>query len=560
MLGGNSDTHAWNIARGFQNTNSPYCNYWDGGRGGQNLFVALRDCNIFLENIHKAVDLNEKERELWIAEVKFLKAFYHFFLLRSYGPIPIIDKNIPVSGNIDEVRVYREPVEKVAEYIVSLLDEVAEELPSYIVLETKDMGRATKPMALALKAKTLTLIASPMFNGNPYYQDMKDNRGIHLFPTTEDPAKWQAAALAIEEAIESAHEAGHGLYYYDRHDPLSDETKAKLNIRGSVTERWNKEIIWGSSRSSNHLQRLSVIGFGTGHIEENILTTMSVTLDVAERYYSKNGVPIEECKDFDYNNRYQTGIVGADNRFLMLQGYETANLHFNREPRFYASLFFDGSAIYMYSGTASTDNPSTMHYSRMKRGQHGGLGGGNNGYSITGYIPQKFLNVQTYTIDAYPSLRVYRYAFPYIRLADLYLMYAEALNEIKTAPDNEVCFWINEVRTRASLKGVHESWTQHSSRPDKVNTQVGMREIIRRERLIELSLEGEAYWDLLRWKEAENVMNRPIRGWTVTEENTGDYYNVRVIETPRFGVRDYLMPISQGSMDRNNNLIQNPMW
>src|SRR3546814_14026130 len=92
-------------------------------------FTALRDCNIFLENIHKPFDLEDYERDEWIAEVKFLKAFYHFWLLRMYGPIPVIRENIPIRAGTDKTQQYREPVDSVVSYIVQLLAEAADVLP-----------------------------------------------------------------------------------------------------------------------------------------------------------------------------------------------------------------------------------------------------------------------------------------------------------------------------------------------------------------------------------------------------------------------------------------------
>ena len=89
-----SDFDPWMIARGQQNTNDPYMNHWEGKRGGRALYNALRDCNIFLENVedtNKVPDLTSPMRQRWIGEVKFLKAYYHFLLFRMYGPIVIVD-------------------------------------------------------------------------------------------------------------------------------------------------------------------------------------------------------------------------------------------------------------------------------------------------------------------------------------------------------------------------------------------------------------------------------------------------------------------------------------
>ncbi len=75
------------------------------------MFRGIRDCNIFLENIDKVPGMQEREKKRWIAEVKFLKAYYHFWLLRMYGPIPLIKKTIPISATVDGVKVQREPVD-----------------------------------------------------------------------------------------------------------------------------------------------------------------------------------------------------------------------------------------------------------------------------------------------------------------------------------------------------------------------------------------------------------------------------------------------------------------
>lgn len=117
--------NAWEIGRGEQNSNDPYQNYWDGLNGGTNLWTAIRDCNIFLENIDKPLDLQQYERNRWIAEVKFLKAYYHYYLFMLYGPIPIMDNNISIDASAEEVRRYRDPVDDVVNYISNLLDDAA---------------------------------------------------------------------------------------------------------------------------------------------------------------------------------------------------------------------------------------------------------------------------------------------------------------------------------------------------------------------------------------------------------------------------------------------------
>lgn len=138
-------------------------------------------------------------------------------------------------------------------------------------------------------------------------------------------------------------------------------------------------------------------------------------------------------------------------------------------------------------------------------------------------------------------------------------MYAEALNEVKAAPDAEVYEYIDKVRERAGLLGVVESWAAHSKNPQKPATKEGMRKIIQQERMIELSFEGQRFWDLRRWKLALDYMNRPIRGWDISGRNL-NFYNVTTVYTPRFEFKDYFWPIRERERINNPNLVQNLGW
>lgn len=126
--------------------------------------------------------MTEGERARWIAEVTFLKAYYHYYLWVRYGPIPTTDTNILVSAGPDKVRVYRDPSDDVVDYIVSTIDKALPDLFEQVTSESQELGRITKPIALAIKAKCLAYAASPLYNGNPYYANYVDNRGVHLFP------------------------------------------------------------------------------------------------------------------------------------------------------------------------------------------------------------------------------------------------------------------------------------------------------------------------------------------------------------------------------------------
>jgi hypothetical protein len=543
---------AWNIARGLQNSNTVLCNYWDGNDGGTPLFVAIRDCNIFLENIDKPTGIDPYEKEKWIAEVKFLKAYYHFYLMRMYGPIPIIRENLPITATPDEVRIYRDPVEDVANYIISLLDEAAEVLPSAVVNTTEEMGRATKTIVLAVKAQVLTLMASPLFNGNPYYRNFADNRGTILFPQESDPAKWEKAATAIKEAIDLAEtEDNRKLFTFKEPVTTTPALIQEMSLRGAVTERWNEEIIWGSTKGDGPLQLLCTIRTVSGTPSGNF-SAIAPTLEEAELFYTANGLPITEDREYIqlYPDIYATSVAGSADANYIRPGFETANLHFKREPRFYSSLIIDGGYLF--------GNGNVLRNTDLKFGTMGG--GSSQNYSITGYFPKKLVNRES--VLATNGWTEHLYSYPVIRLSDLYLLYAEALNEMKAAPDDEVYEYIDKVRERAGLKGVRETWTSSASlHPEYINSKDRMREIIHRERRIELAFEPAPYWDILRWKEAEALWNRkPIRGWNNFGTNAATFYQVTTVGTSNFSYKEYLTPIRQSSLDRNPNLVQNPGW
>jgi hypothetical protein len=248
--------------------------------------------------------------------------------------------------------------------------------------------------------------------------------------------------------------------------------------------------------------------------------------------------------------------VPAEDRFNLKQGYTTAYLNVDREPRFYADLAFDGS-IWYGQGFFEDNPPSNLLYVASKKGQavreyHIGQ------FSATGYWPKKLVNYQN--VIGRTSYKVKRYPWPVMRLADLYLLYAEAKNEADDAPGSEVYKYINLVRKRAGLKSVQYSWSHYSVNPDEYKTKEGMRKIIHRERLIELAFEAKRFWALRRWKEAIDKLNTPITGWSIDNSKAEDYYKKRIVYQQKFSVRDYLWPISEDALLANPTLKQNPGW
>lgn len=500
------------------------------------------------------------ERERWTGEVEFLKAYYHFYLMRMYGPIPIVDENAPESAEPEDLYYKRKPIDDVVNFISDLLDQSAEKLPERIIDENTELGRATKSIALAIKARLWMLAASPLFNGNPDYASFVDKDGIQLVNTTVDPTKWEKAKDAVKAAIEMAEANNAQLYEYtnDRYN-LSTETKTQLNIRNAVTERWGDEVVWGLSNSYfvNEALCMPPMARGVNVDRFQLQGVWGAPIKVAKQFYTKNGVPIEEDKTLDFSNYMTTRAAVSTERFYIEPGYVTARLNYDREPRFYASLGFDGGRWYMKDGASSGSDENSM-YVQAKNAERSGVGHFTN-WNETGYFIKKLVHWESTTnSNNAPTWKAY--PWPEVRLAELYLSYAEALNEVNGG-STEAIAYIDKIRERAGLQGVVTSWTNFSKSPTKFQSKEGLRSIIQRERLIELAFEGQRFWDLKRWKLSAEYLNQDITGFSISGKTAATYNVERTVFNQTFiSPRDYLWPIGNYETRRNPLLVENPGW
>lgn len=549
--------HAWYIQRGYQApTTDQRCNYWQGTNGGKDLYQGIRDCNIFIENIARVPDLERWEREQWIAEAKFLKTYFHFCLVRMYGPVPIKDVNLDIDAEIDEVRVYRNTLDECFDYIVKSLDAIlaSGKLPDKIISEATELGRITNGIVRAVKAEVLIYAASPLFNGNGDYTNFTDGRGIEIFcPQKTDEqrrARWQAAAAACAEAIEFLEGQGVTLYKSQERG-YTDATNYKLSIRGAVSEPWNSELIWGYTGTRTRSMQAQAIPRGLYSNAAISQGNASVPVQIAELFYTKNGVPVDEDVTWDYSGRFTVKTVPEADFALMKAGYETVKFNLDREYRYYADLAFDGN-VWFGQGKTDESNPTYVQCKSLQPCSNVTLAQ----YNMTGIWPKKYVNPRTIVST---SISYVDYPWPVMRLAGLYLYYAEALNECGESYE-KVLPYIDPIRERAGIPDVATSWDTYTNSPGKYKTQEGMRQIIHRERAIELCFEGHRFWDLRRWKEAYTAFNKAVTGWTLDERTADLYFSESLVFTQTFGIKDYFWPVPNEEIYANPNTVQNYGW
>ena len=554
------------LMKGQQNVSSPLMGYWSGfsatGRGQGSLWEGIRSCNTLIDNIDLVVDMDQTEKNQWKAEAKFLKAYFHFLLVRNYGPIPIVDVNLPISASDEAVRLDRKTVDECFSYIVETIDAAIAGLPEKII-GNNDVGRIDQVIATAMKAKVLLYSASPLFNGNTsLYGDFVNADGVHFFNQNEETSKWELAANAAKEALDVAITNGATMYYFTDTAPSFDTNnfqfkliRDQYNNRFSITDPWNSELIWGNSSPVTNgqwwqIQSPALMKDPSSSSVEASWQWLSPSLRIAETYYTKNGLPIDEDLSFDYSDRYGRTTVAFNQRFYAQFANRTAKLNLNREPRFYASLGFDRGINRTWGNIWNL---------KMRKGEVHGRVANTGDYLVTGYALKKLVH-QDSEGDAYN--KSITYPWPMMRLSELYLNYAEALNEF-SGPSTEVYEALNKIRERAGIPTIQDAWSNvtYAKSLNKHTDKDGLREIIQQERMIELAFEGHRYYDIRRWKLAEKYFTTPIKGWSVDEDSEANYYQIMDVSQRSFNTpRDYLQPISFTELSRNPKLIQNPGW
>ncbi|MDR2388818.1 MAG: RagB/SusD family nutrient uptake outer membrane protein [Tannerellaceae bacterium] len=576
---------AMNIMRGNQTASDPQLGYWQGTGGASHLYKGIRNANIFLEKIDLVSDMPPQEIAEWKSQVKFLKAYFHFILLRSYGPIIIYDEAMPADATGDDVYKTRSKVDDCFDYIIKLIDESIPDLRE--TTSSTNLGQINQIIAKAMKARILLYRASPFYSGNKeYYEDFLDLDGKPYFPvydTQEDTKrKWKDALDAVEEALTACDNAGVELYHYEKAmfaydrndaDTVPERMQTLYDLRMLVCDPWNKELIWGLSNVdagadpiSNFTNIMlpdsylpgSELANNSTHCDQNV----GATYHMLETYYTKNGLPPEEDQSFNWASRHNIIVTpGVETleyeayRGFLQPGASTIYFYTNREPRFYANLGITGGYWRAHEMKISTDFLADSYY-----GGGGFLSAKADNYIYTGIGIQKFVHPES---KAGHWMRLVAFPFPVIRLADLYLMKAEALNEYLDAPTQDVYDAINAVRTRAGIPAVEASWGGEFVKADfldKHKTKDGMREIIKRERANELAFEGARYWDLVRWRDAVGEFSKPAVGWSPLKSTVEAFFVQEIKQIRKFSYRDCLTPIHINELNKNSNLKQNPGW
>ena len=587
----------------------------------KNAYLGIRQVAIFLNNIDKNKEFTEEEITDFKGQAHFLKAYYYWLMLRAFGPVPIIpDEGVDYTKEYDELAYPRNSYDECVDYITGELLKAAERLP--LQRSVQEVLRPTRGAALALRAKILLYAASPLFNGKApevVSSALVNKDGKRLLPETYDESKWAKAAAAAKDVMDLNIYGIHVAYFNSNtgdiaypativpphDDEFSDQSwpngwknidpfqSYREMFDGSIIVSQNEELIFtrgkNQSRESvdimvvHQLPRNGAGGYGS----------QGMTQKQCDAYYMNDGTNCpgmnDVYKEFDgYNERYDSrpreeGYVETnelvDYPELGPLGTGVSKQYVQREPRFYASVGYNGSTWHLLN--ALNDNT----HDEEKNIQVFYYRGGSNGYANSSYWLRTGIGIKKYVHpndisytqkNSYDVDRIEHKADPAIRYAEVLLIYAEALNELTGS--YEVPSWdgskmhsvkrditemkkgIRPIRIRAGLPD-YDKVKGHETAYDDPNE---FRRMLKRERQIEFFAEGHRYWDLRRWLDAPLEETTPVYGCNMlASKDMADQFHTPVMCTSLptiFAEKMWLCPIDHTELKHNVNLVQNPGW
>ncbi|MGV4438267.1 RagB/SusD family nutrient uptake outer membrane protein [Ornithobacterium rhinotracheale] len=541
--------------KGNYTANDPVISYWN------TLFQGIEQCYILINNIDSVPGIEAEVAKDYKAQANFLIAYYHFLLLKCYGPVILVKEEPKVDTPPNEY-LGRSSYDECVEWIASKFEESMKDLP--VKREDLSLGLATSTAAKGILSRMYLYAASPLFNGNPVYANFVNKDGSPLISTSFSPQKWQRAKKAAKDAIDAAEAAGYRLYtsqdatsyVSSLPEPSND---IQRGLRFGLVDKNNNETIWVDSRNEG---TYSLQNKSRPYWSNSAWNGIGLTLAMLDRFYTERGLPIQDDPNFDYPGRFTIASFPAGD--INGEG-ESAKMNMHREPRFYAWVAFHGG-YYECQGDAQNNeaNERWPYLKEYKRGtdkkklvtyftKNGNCGIHNrtNNYSPAGNLNKKGVHPASTAKNGGSSIQEYPWTL--LRLGELYLNYAEAC--VETNDLNEAKIYLNKIRERAGIPTVEDSWAGIA-----VLDQNQLRKIVRQERQIELYLEGHNFWDMRRWLLAEKYFNETPRGFNMKGDNINEYSRETKLEIIRkfISPTHYLLPIPYGELQRNRKLVQNP--
>ena len=565
-------------------------------------YKGIRQASIFIQNIDMNMEFTEAERADLKAQARFVRAYYYWLLLRKYGPVPLLpEEGLDYTASYDDLACQRNSYDECVEYIESEMRLAAKDLP--LDRGANHTSRPTRGAALAARAKVLLYAASPINNPRPEdterFTDLVDHDGRCLLAQEYNEYKWAKAAAAARDVMElPGSNYGHRyvLHTVKKRDeaaagypktlpPYSDKDFENADwpngyrdidpfesyrqvFNGALSMFDNPELIFsrGQNQGDRNLADMVLHQLPTS---ANGWNTHGMTQKMCDAYYMYNGSEFNRQTFLDtcqVENRFVSEKEGKAGTYPYLKKGVWKEYAW-REPRFYASVAYNGAYWYLGNEKEIADRNKQIFYYRGKRdGYNAGMFWLRTGIGVMKYVHPD----DTYQNNSIDNLR-YK-PEPAIRYADILLMYAEAINEVSEGT-YDIPSW-DGTKTHSIHRSVAEMRKgikpvrMRAGVPDFDNNIYADKDVFRiylkRERQIELMGEGKRYYDIRRWKDARVEEAMPVYGCnTLMTESDREMFHTPIAVwnlSATFSDKMWFWPISHGELKRNKRLTQNPGW
>lgn len=512
--------------------------------GWQQMYSRIRAANLAIENLKKATTFPKATVDRLTGEAKFMRAYYYHQLVRYFGGVPLVDRTFSLADT--EFLTKRSSMKDCIAFIEKECDESAALLKGITVPN----GRASNAAALALKSRVLLYAASDLYDAstakskssamaaytNPEFVAYVDGSRAERWNKAKSAAKAVLDLTAFGSKLNLTAPAS-------REDGTANYQNISLARNGG-----ERDLIFARYFINAKTENGGRIGLFNGPNGYNNWAGNAPIQNFVDDYEMMDG------SKFSWSNPQQS-----------ITPYE------NRDPRFYATLMYDGSNW----KTRSAGNLSKDPANQIQAGQYElSSGSGKVPYfgldtrkssiedwngSYTGYYFRKFTDPNPAIVDQNTWQQI---PWPFFRYTEAVLNYVEACIEL--GQDAEAKDWLNKIRFRSGMPAITESGT-------------ALRDKYRNERRLEMAFEEQRYHDARRWMIAPSTLGQKVKvinifgtlkaGKTVTlyKYDTSNYdYQYKVVEMDpgkenrAWLDKMYFLPIHRDEMNRNKNLVQNP--
>jgi hypothetical protein len=466
----------------------------------------IRAVNLALTKLSLLADATEEQKKLIEGQAYFFRAFFHFEIARCFGGLPYVDRFLVADDELTLPRLnYRETTEKIVEDFdraANLLPVNWDQTEVGSQFQGANAGRATKGAALAFKARALLYAGSPTM--------VHESGGGYTY----DAALMKRAAEAAAEVIKLADNGAYSLV------PFANYQDNFAKIDG--TYPWTSETIFARSNNGSGQGRLNNFlgrNMGLSRLGGNTITE-APTQNLVDLFETMKGLPIDD-PDAEYNP---------------MLPWE------NRDPRFRAGIYVDRDFVTVKNANAN----------RFQTYQ-GGQDNLNTAELRTPYNCHKYQPISVNKIDQ--GWAKFIFVTPHMRLAEVYMIYAEAVNEISGPGGTEggisltAVDAVNKVRTRAGLPNVHAKFT---------GSKESFRKRIWNELSVEFYAEGHRWFDTRRWHVGHLDDNKKI--YSLVFDKNWTFFNRVQIGTRVFEERHYWLPFYKAQVQLYPGFPQNPGW